>query len=118
MVLLVKKPSILFDSLQNWFGEVVTDDNIDYLIKNRNYKLKANTPLQIRFYIKYDTSQPAPQLVTYRLNARTLCPEGGTTTVATTMAGQLFSSGPLGTRATKPTQPPTPPPRPPASGTL
>lgn len=99
---------------QNWFGEVVTEDNKDYLIKNPKYKLKPNTPLLIRFYIKYDTRDPPPQIVTFRLNARTICPEGGTTTEATTIGGQLLTS------ATKapPTPPPQPPPRPSSSGSL
>ncbi|KAJ8971171.1 hypothetical protein NQ317_013366 [Molorchus minor] len=88
------KPSI---QLGNWFGEVVTQDNKDYLVKNRNHKLLPNTPLKVRFYVKYDPSQTPPQLMSFRLNARTVCPEGGITTEAPTTLGQLLTSSELST---------------------
>lgn len=70
------RPSI---QLGNWFGEVKTDDNMDYLIKNRNQKVKPGDTIPIRFFIKYNPAEPVPKLASFRLNAETVCPEGGTT---------------------------------------
>lgn len=86
---------------------MVTEDNKDYLVKNRNYKLKSNTPLLIRFFIKYDTRESPPQLMSFRLNAKTLCPEGVTTTEGPKIEGQLLTSGPV---VTQPSRPATPSP--------
>lgn len=88
------RPSI---QLGNWFGEVVTTDNIEYLVKNRGHTLEANKPFKIRFYIKYNPSEPPPQLVSFKLNARTVCPEGNAVTEAPTTSGQLLTSSELST---------------------
>lgn len=96
--------------MKNWFGEVKTEDNKEYLLRNKGYKLKANTPLSVRFYIKYDTREPPPQLAVLRLNARTICPEGAPTTEAPVIGGQLLTSGP--STVTRPSQPAVPQPAP------
>ncbi|KAJ8956093.1 hypothetical protein NQ318_016546 [Aromia moschata] len=92
---------IIFDKqsiqLGNWFGEVVTQDNKDYLVKNRNHKLMANSPMKLRFYVKYNPRETPPKLVEFRLNAKTVCPEGGITTQAPTTLGQLLTSSELST---------------------
>lgn len=83
--------------LGNWFGEIRTSDNTEYLIHNRNHELKANMPYALRFYIKYDPNSPPPQLIGIRLNARPVCPEGQTTTPAAITGGnQLITSAPDG----------------------
>ncbi|KAJ8963550.1 hypothetical protein NQ314_005555 [Rhamnusium bicolor] len=92
--LIFDKPS---SQLGNWFGEVVTQDNKEYLVKNRNHKLLANVPYSLRFYLKYNPNESPPQLVAFRLNAKTVCPEGGITTEAPTTTGQLLTSSELST---------------------
>ncbi|KAF2887606.1 hypothetical protein ILUMI_18567, partial [Ignelater luminosus] len=71
---------LIFDrsSLQlgNWFGEVETTDNKEYLIKDRNFPLKANVSQTIELYIQYDPNEPIPKLVSFKLNDKTICPEG------------------------------------------
>ncbi|KAF2882844.1 hypothetical protein ILUMI_23356 [Ignelater luminosus] len=47
--LVFDRPSL---QLGNWFGEVKTTDNQEYLIKNRNFRLKANVPQTIGFYVQ------------------------------------------------------------------
>ncbi|XP_071056951.1 chymotrypsin-like elastase family member 2A isoform X2 [Onthophagus taurus] len=95
------------EQLGNWFGEVVTDDNKEYLIKNRNHKLPVNTPYPLKFYIKYNPNGPIPRLVSFRLNAKTVCPEGGVTTTPPTTSGQLITSSSLSSTAS-PNRPPQP----------
>jgi len=76
--LIFDRPSL---QLGNWFGQVETTDNKEYIIKNRQAALKANKPQTVRFFIRYDTSEPPPQLLSFRLNARTVCPEDSTTEI-------------------------------------
>ncbi|CAG9831444.1 unnamed protein product [Diabrotica balteata] len=57
-----------------------------------NKKLLANVPTKVRFYIKYDPSQPPPKLVEIRLNAKTVCPEKGATTEAPASTDMYFTS--------------------------
>lgn len=67
--------------------------------------MKAYTPLLVRFFVKYDTRERPPQLLSFRLNARTLCPEGVTTTEGPKLEGQLLTSGPVVTQPVRPTTP-------------
>ncbi|XP_072382307.1 chymotrypsin-like protease CTRL-1 isoform X2 [Diabrotica undecimpunctata] len=76
----------------NRFGIVKTDDNTIYRIQDPNKKLLANVPTKVRFYIKYDTSQPPPKLVEIWLNAKTVCPEKGATMEAPASTHILFTS--------------------------
>ncbi|GLV36952.1 uncharacterized protein CBL_02213 [Carabus blaptoides fortunei] len=79
--IVLDRPSIqLGVSEENWFGEVKTEDNIEYLVKNRNQKVKPGDTVPIRFFIKYNPAEPVPKLATFRLNAETVCPEGAATT--------------------------------------
>jgi hypothetical protein len=92
--LIFDRPSI---QLGNWFGEVVTTDNKEYLVKNRNHKLTANVPYNLRFYLKYNPGEAPPKLTMFRLNAKTVCPENGATTQAPVTTGQLITSNVLST---------------------
>ncbi|XP_060532656.1 phenoloxidase-activating factor 1-like [Cylas formicarius] len=84
------KPSI---QLGNWFGEVrAADNNTEYLIHNKNYKVAPNTNFTVKFYIVYDPNEPPPKLLTFRLNARELCPERPATTPGPVITGQLFTN--------------------------
>lgn len=76
---------------------MVTTDNKEYLIKNRNHQLKANTPTPVRFYVKYNRAEAIPNLIAFRLNAKTVCPEGAPTTPPPTISGQLQTSNELAT---------------------
>lgn len=87
---------LLIPHLQNWFGDV-TRDGKEYLITNKNFTLKPDSPLRLRFYIKYDVNEPVPQLVGIRLNAKTICPEAASTTPEPTTAGILRTSARLST---------------------
>ena len=88
---------VLKTSLQNWFGDVATTDNIQYVLKKPNYKLAANTPLRIRFFVVYNPNESPPQLTMFRLNAKTLCPVNEATTEAFVMTGQPLTSSILST---------------------
>ncbi|XP_050502493.1 serine protease gd-like isoform X1 [Diabrotica virgifera virgifera] len=104
------RPSL---QLGNWFGIVKTDDNTMYKIQAPNKKLLANVPTKVRFYIKYDTSQPPPKLVEIRLNAKTVCPEKGATTEAPASTDMYFTSPELNIPSTqRPFERPTRPSRP------
>lgn len=72
---------------------------------NREYKLKANNPLKLRFFIKYNPREPPPELVEFRLNAKTICPEGGVTAPPPTISGQLLTSSELSTTSAPETVP-------------
>ncbi|KAB0791410.1 hypothetical protein PPYR_03210 [Photinus pyralis] len=64
--------------LGNWFGEVrANDNNREFVIKNRSFKLEANVPHQVRFYAQYDEGRPVPGLVSVQINAKTVCPDEG-----------------------------------------
>ncbi|XP_066153845.1 chymotrypsin-C-like [Euwallacea fornicatus] len=87
--ILLDAPSI---QLGNWFGEVKSrDDSYGYLIKNPNYQLKPNTPLKIKFFIRYDQNKPLPKLVNLKLNGVLKCPESTLSTELPT-GGTLFTS--------------------------
>lgn len=58
------------------FGEVVTTDQKEYLIKNRDYVLKAGVPLKLKIVVRYDGNK-VPSLTGFRLNARIVCPITG-----------------------------------------
>ncbi|KAL1502619.1 hypothetical protein ABEB36_007737 [Hypothenemus hampei] len=89
---LLDAPSI---QLGNWFGEVETrDNNYGYLIKNPSYKLKPNTPLQIKFYVRYNPNQPVPRLVNFKLNAVLQCPVTDLVTESPQGSPQLFTNKP------------------------
>ncbi|KAF5283195.1 hypothetical protein FQA39_LY17387 [Lamprigera yunnana] len=66
------KPAIL---LGNWFGDTTTENNRDFVIKDRNYVLEpTGDPLSLRFFVKYD--QPlnlVPSVVRIRLNGKVIC---------------------------------------------
>ncbi|KAF5284203.1 hypothetical protein FQR65_LT00203 [Abscondita terminalis] len=91
---------VMFDQptlqLGNWFGEPVPqgDDKKEYLIKNRDFKLKAHTPHTVRFYVEYESRRSIPRLVSFRLNAKVMCPEEYVMEV-TTREPQLLTSNPL-----------------------
>ena len=69
-------PAILL-GLQNWFGEATTDDNLEFVIKNRNYVLEpTNGPVSIRFFVKFDPEEGVPSVVRIKLNGKVIC--GGT----------------------------------------
>ncbi|KAK5638495.1 hypothetical protein RI129_012790 [Pyrocoelia pectoralis] len=91
--LVFDRPSL---KLGNWFGEPVPNGTNykEYLIKNSNFVLKANTPHIVRFFIDYDPQFPIPRLLSFRLNAKTVCPEEDDIENATTEELQLWTSGP------------------------
>lgn len=82
--------------LGNWFGEPVAqgNDHREYLIKNKDFHLKAHTPHTVRFYIEYDKKNPIPRLVSFRLNAKLVCPEDVLEKI-TTQAPRLLTSNPV-----------------------
>ncbi|KAF2885246.1 hypothetical protein ILUMI_20912 [Ignelater luminosus] len=73
--LILDAPSSELNVTDN-FGEVVTVDHLEYLLKNRDFLLKAGEPVKARIFVKYDGDK-APKLIGFRLNARTVCPEHG-----------------------------------------
>ncbi|KAL1490932.1 hypothetical protein ABEB36_011601 [Hypothenemus hampei] len=62
--------------LGNWFAESTTVDHKEFSIRNSNYKLAAGPPIQIEFFVKYDSSeQEIPRVKKITLNGRTICPK-------------------------------------------
>ncbi|XP_060524966.1 clotting factor C-like [Cylas formicarius] len=55
------------------FEAVPFDDKREYLIKNRDLLLRGNRPKILKFTVKYAGGE-APELIEYRLNAVTVCP--------------------------------------------
>ncbi|XP_072382312.1 chymotrypsin-like elastase family member 2A isoform X2 [Diabrotica undecimpunctata] len=94
--------------LRNWFGIVTTVDNTLYKIIAENKKLLANVPITIPIYIKYDTSQPPPQLVEILLNGITVCHKKETTAEAPASDDMYFTSPEL-TSTQTPTEKPSRP---------
>ncbi|KAI4455189.1 modular serine protease [Holotrichia oblita] len=101
--IILDNPSL---QLGNWFGEVKTEDNKLYRVRDRNTILQANKPLHIRFYVKYDPSKPIPRLESLRLNGKTICPEGVGTAPPTST--QLYTNKELYTTSPAPTLPSRP----------
>ncbi|KAF2882842.1 hypothetical protein ILUMI_23354 [Ignelater luminosus] len=101
--LIFDRPSLL---LANWFGEVETIDNKEYLIENRNFYLKANVPQTVKFYVKYNETEPIPKLISFRLNARTVCSEGVTTELLPPATSQLQASDAPGANSVTTASPP------------
>ncbi|KAB0791406.1 hypothetical protein PPYR_03206 [Photinus pyralis] len=78
--------------LGNWFGEVVKKSTTEYVIKNPNFNLKAHTPKIVRIFVKYNVNAPPPQVVGFKLNARTVCPEEVVSTTPSTTTEHLFTN--------------------------
>ncbi|XP_049824503.1 clotting factor C isoform X2 [Aethina tumida] len=87
------KPSI---QLGNWFGEVERREQSEYLIKNPRQKLFPNQPMTVRFFVRFKPGETPPQLTGFRLNAKTVCPEGSSTTVPPLTQNQLFTNSDSG----------------------
>ncbi|CAH1111806.1 unnamed protein product [Psylliodes chrysocephalus] len=66
-----------------------------------------NTPVKVRFYVKYDTNEPPPRLVEWRLNAKTVCPDGVVTESYNTE--MYFTSPELVLTTLRPSHPPPQP---------
>ncbi|XP_031330073.1 limulus clotting factor C-like isoform X2 [Photinus pyralis] len=91
--IILDQPSL---QLGNWFGEPERSgtENKEFLVKNRNFVLKANTPHIVRFFVEYDPQSPTPRLVSFRLNGKTICPEDDDPENVTTEKLMLLTSGP------------------------
>ncbi|CAH1132378.1 unnamed protein product [Ceutorhynchus assimilis] len=62
------------DLLGNWFAEAVSKDNIEFSIRNSQYKLEAGPPVLIRFFVKYNVAGVVPTVKKILLNGKTICP--------------------------------------------
>lgn len=56
---------------------MVQRENKEYLVRNPSRKLNPGENIKVKITVKYDASEPAPQMVGFRLNARVVCPENG-----------------------------------------
>lgn len=52
-------------------------ESTEYLIRRPDKGLKIGETEKIRLTVKFNTLEPAPRLVGYRLNARVVCPVNG-----------------------------------------
>lgn len=59
--------------LQNWFGEVATGDNKEYVIKNPKFSLQPGNTFPVRFFIKFKPGTPIPKVTELKLNGNTIC---------------------------------------------
>ncbi|KAK9892395.1 hypothetical protein WA026_019846 [Henosepilachna vigintioctopunctata] len=73
--------------LGNWFGQIKTDDHLEFRLSDRSFKLKTNEPKEVLFFITYNQNEPIPELVRITLNGRVLCPIGGEVTTTTLVPG-------------------------------
>ncbi|KAF2882846.1 hypothetical protein ILUMI_23358 [Ignelater luminosus] len=93
--------------LGNSFGDASTEDNKDFLIKNKNYQLEANRdPVRIRFFVKYNAGGVIPRVKSIKLNGRPVCTTSSTETATTTERWYISN-----TKVTEPSRPviqPTP----------
>ncbi|XP_063912170.1 clotting factor C-like [Zophobas morio] len=87
---------LIFDkeSIQigNWFGEALTKDNKEYLLKNPHHKLVANESYNLRFYINYNPKETPAQLTMVKLNGKIVCPEGEVSTEPSVTTTTLLSN--------------------------
>ncbi|XP_045467074.1 CLIP domain-containing serine protease 14D-like [Harmonia axyridis] len=83
--------------LGNWFGQIKTDDNIEFRLSDRSFQLKPNIPKEVLFFVNYNQRDPPPELVRIILNGRVLCPVGQETTSTTLIPGlgEPITSRPL-----------------------
>lgn len=56
---------------------MVQRESTEYLVRKPNHKLSPGETQRIRMTVKFNTLEPAPQLLGFRLNARVVCPESG-----------------------------------------
>lgn len=61
-------------ALKSQFGEVKSEDNKEFLIKDRNYNLIQGNPLHFPIIVQYDKEETIPSVVSIRLNGRVVCP--------------------------------------------
>ncbi|XP_060532655.1 CLIP domain-containing serine protease B15-like isoform X2 [Cylas formicarius] len=61
------------DLLGNWFGDVISQDNVQFSINNAKYKLEAGPPVSVRFFVKYNAASIVPTVKKILLNGRSIC---------------------------------------------
>ncbi|KAK4883290.1 hypothetical protein RN001_006609 [Aquatica leii] len=61
-------------STEGSFGEIISRGEFEYLLKNKNFILTAGETVKVPISLKYDGDK-APNLIGFRLNGRTVCPE-------------------------------------------
>ncbi|XP_044763875.1 clotting factor C-like [Coccinella septempunctata] len=83
--------------LGNWFGQIKTDDNIEFRLSDRNFQLRPNVPKDVLFFVNYNQREPPPELIRIVLNGRVFCPTGEETTPAPIVPGlgEPITSKPL-----------------------
>lgn len=55
-------------------GEISTQDNKEFLIRDGNFNLVPGGILTIPFTVLYPADEPVPSFVSVRINGRTVCP--------------------------------------------
>ncbi|XP_066251877.1 phenoloxidase-activating factor 1-like isoform X2 [Euwallacea similis] len=58
----------------NSFSEAISRDNSEFHIRNPTYQFSAGAPILIRFFVQYDVTDAAPNIVKILLNGKVVCP--------------------------------------------
>lgn len=71
--MLIINKSNIFHYLQNWFGEITSSDNKEFLIHDAQYRVRGKTPFTVRFFVKFNRAQTIPSVSVIRFNGKTVC---------------------------------------------
>ncbi|XP_066153841.1 limulus clotting factor C-like isoform X2 [Euwallacea fornicatus] len=58
----------------NSFSDAISRDNTEFHIRNPTYQFSAGAPILIRFFVQYDVTDAAPNIVKINLNGKVVCP--------------------------------------------
>lgn len=63
----------MFHYFQNWFGEITSSDNKEFLIHDARYRVRGGRPFTVRFFVKFNRAQIIPSVSVIRFNGKTVC---------------------------------------------
>lgn len=87
---------LLFNFLQNLFGEVHTLDGVRFVIENSTLALAADAEVKLNFFVKFNENGRTPDIQEVNFNGRDLCRQRVRRVSVTSEA----SVGIFGTRST------------------
>lgn len=76
-----KKIIIILLHFQNWFGEITSSDNKEFLIHDAQHKIRAKELFTVRFFVKFNRAQTIPSVTIVRFNGKTVCDNGANSSI-------------------------------------